>query len=117
MKNKLLTVKKLKIKKGDTVQILTGKDNGKSGKVEKIKGKEEEIFVTGLNLFKKHVKGREGIEGGIIEIIKPVKLSNVALVCPNCNKPTRVGFTVEKGEKVRVCRKCKKVITDSKKEK
>ncbi|KKQ67424.1 MAG: 50S ribosomal protein L24 [Candidatus Daviesbacteria bacterium GW2011_GWA2_38_24] len=100
-----------RIKKGDKVQILLGKDRGKSGTVERVSNKDNSIFIPGLNVFKRHVRKQNQIEGGIIEISKPFNLSNVALVCPNCNKPTRVGFVInEKNGKTRVCRKCKKEI-------
>jgi large subunit ribosomal protein L24 len=99
-----------KIKKDDKVVILAGKDAGKTGKVDKVYSKDLKVLVEGINLVKRHVKGREGIEGGIIELRKPLDISNVALVCPNCNKPTRVGFDLTKGPKQRVCKKCQKVI-------
>ena len=99
-----------KIKKGDTVQILLGKDRGKNGTVDRVLGKKGKVVVPGVNTYKRHVKKMGQTEGGIIEIIKPVNISNIALVCPNCKKPTRVGFTVEGEMKLRICRKCKKEI-------
>jgi large subunit ribosomal protein L24 len=99
-----------KIKKNDNVMILAGKDNGKTGKVEKVIVKESKVLVEGINVVKRHVKGREGMEGGVIDLIKPVDISNVALVCPHCGKPTRVGFDISQDEKQRVCKKCKKII-------
>lgn len=99
-----------KIRKGDNVQILAGKDRGKSGPVESVKIKDHKVLVTGLNVYKRHVKGREGVEGGIIDLIKPLDLSNVALICPKCKKTTRVGFEVKDGKKVRVCKKCKEAL-------
>jgi large subunit ribosomal protein L24 len=100
----------LKIHKGDNVQITNGKDRGKSGEVERILTKEHKLIVTGRNVYKRHVKSRQGIEGGIIDIVKPVDVSDVALICPNCKKPTRVGFKIEADSKIRVCRKCGKEI-------
>jgi large subunit ribosomal protein L24 len=99
-----------KLKKGDTVQILLGKDRGKSGQIERVLTKKEQIVVGGLNVYKRHVKGRMGIEGGIIDLVKPMNLSNVALICPNCKKMTRVGFKVTDSGKMRVCKKCGKEI-------
>lgn len=99
-----------KIHKGDTVQILLGKDRGKSGQVERVLNKTDKVVVTGLNVFKRHLKSRQGIEGGIIEIVKPVNISNVILVCPNCKKTTRVGFKVSGDSKIRLCKKCGKEI-------
>lgn len=100
----------MKIKKGDKVKILLGKDRGKEGKVEFVLGKEKRIFVGGANLYKRHVRKQGSIEGGIINIPKSLNISNVALICPNCNKVTRVGFKMVANEKVRVCRKCGKEI-------
>lgn len=99
-----------KLKKGDKVQILLGKDRKKSGSIERVLVKAGRVYVSGVNLFKRHVKGQQGVEGGIIEIPKSMDISDVALICPNCNKPTRVGFKIEGKTKVRICRKCKKEI-------
>lgn len=100
----------MKIKKGDKVKILLGKDRGKEGKVEKVLGKDKKVFVAGVNLYKRHVRKQKDLPGGIIDIPKPLDISNVALICPGCNKPTRVGYQKEKGIKTRVCKKCKKEI-------
>lgn len=100
-----------KLIKGDKVKILLGKDRGKEGTIEKLLINKGKLFIGGVNVVKRHVKGREGVEGGIIDIIKPINISNAALICPNCKKQTRVGFEIMKdGKKVRVCRKCKKQI-------
>ena len=100
----------MKIQKGDKVKIILGKDRGKEGKVEYVVGKNRRVFVGGANLYKRHVKKQRSIEGGIIDIPKSLNISNVALICPNCNKVTRVGFTTEGNEKVRVCKKCKRSL-------
>lgn len=100
----------LKVKKGDNVQILLGKDNGKTGAVERVIGKEGKVLVAGINQYKRHVRSYQGMEGGVITISKPVNVSNVAVVCPACKKPTRVGFKVEADIKVRMCKKCGKDI-------
>lgn len=100
-----------KIKKGDKVLILLGKDRGKSSTVEKVFNKEGKLLVADVNKVKRHIgKKVTGSEGGVLEIEKPVNRSNVALLCPNCNKPTRVGFRVTSQSKVRVCKKCRKEI-------
>lgn len=101
----------MKIHKGDTVKIMAGKDLGKTGKVERVLGKDGKLFVAGINLVKRHVRSMQGMEGGIIDIVKPVNASNVALICPNCQKTTRVGYGTDKDNKFRICRKCKKEIT------
>lgn len=100
----------MKIKKGDKVKILLGKDRGKEGKVEYVLGKEQKVFVGGVNLYKRHVRKYKDIEGGIVDIPKPLNISNVALVCPNCNKMTRIGYKMIGNEKMRACKKCKKEI-------
>lgn len=100
----------MKIQKGDKVKILLGKDRGKEGKVEFVLGKEKKVFVGGANLYKRHVKKHGNIEGGIIDLPKPLDVSNVALICPNCNKVTRIGYVMAGDTKIRVCRKCKKEI-------
>ena len=96
-----------KIKKGDTVKVLSGNDKGKTGEVLEVIPKAEKVIVKGVNVRKKHVKPRkQGEEGGIISVECSIHSSKVALVCPKCGKATRVGYTVEKDEKVRVCKKC-----------
>ncbi len=100
----------MKIKKGDTVKILYGKDNGKQGVVLAIK--DRKIIVEGLNMFKKHVKGDgKDKKSEILTIAKPMDVSKVMLICDSCGKPTRVGIKRENGKVQRVCKKCNKVIT------
>jgi len=100
-----------KIKKGDLVQMICGKDKGKRGKVIKVLPKENRVVVEGLNLVKKHQKPkRAGQKGQIVLVPRPVDVSNVMLVCPHCGKPTRVGFQGKRPNKVRICKKCKSVI-------
>lgn len=100
----------MKIKKGDKVRILLGKDRGKEGKVEAVLAKESKVFVGNVNLYKRHVKKMQNMEGGIIDIPKPLDISNVALICPNCNKPTRVSYQKNGDIKLRICKKCRKEI-------
>jgi large subunit ribosomal protein L24 len=99
--------KKLHIKKGDTVMVITGKDNKKTGKVLRLFPKKEAVLVEGLNIVKRHTKARGNEPGGIAEKEAPVHYSNVMLYCAKCNKPVRSGKnTLENGEKVRLCKKC-----------
>lgn len=104
----------MKIKIGDTVKILTGKDKGRTGKVEKVMPKKNRVIVPEVNLYKKHIKGNQGIKAGIYDIPRPLDASKVALICPNCKKQTRVGYKFIKEEKVRICVKCKKEIEKTK---
>ena len=102
---------KMKIKKGDTVLIIKGKDRGKSGKVIKALPKENRIIIEGLNLVKKHVKPkRAGEKGEIVEIPVPLYISKVKLICPSCKKPTKVGYKFVNDTKKRYCKKCKNLI-------
>jgi len=101
---------KLHVKTGDTVILLTGddKDCGKTGKVLEVSPEEGKVIVEGLNKVKKHVKPRKaGDPSGIIETESPIRACKVQVVCPKCNKPTRIGNEVGKdGKKTRVCKKC-----------
>jgi len=97
----------MKIKKGDTVQVLSGNDKGKTGEVLEIIPKLQKVIVKGVNIRKKHVKARkQGEEGGIISVECSIHSSKVNVVCPKCNKATRVGMIKEGKEKIRVCKKC-----------
>ncbi len=101
----------MKIKKGDTVLIITGKDKGKKAKVLESYPKENRIVVEGVNIVKKHLRPkREREKGQIVEIPKPISVSNVKLVCPKCNKPTRVGCRLTEKDKYRICKKCQQEI-------
>jgi len=101
----------MKIKKNDTVLIISGKYRGKTGKVLKAFPKKEQLLVEGINLRKKHQKAkRTGDKGEMIEIPAPLVASNTMLVCPKCKKATRIGYRVEGGEKYRICKKCDKAI-------
>ena len=95
------------IKKGDTVQVLSGNDKGKTGEVLETMPKTSRVIVKGVNIRKKHVKPRkQGDEGGIISVECSIHSSKVNLVCPKCNKATRVAVKKEGKEKTRVCKKC-----------
>ena len=97
----------MRIKKGDTVQVLSGKDKGKTGEVLEILPKTNKVVVKGVNIIKKHSKPRkQGEEGGILSMEGAIHVAKVNVVCPKCGKATKVGYSEEKGEKVRVCKKC-----------
>ncbi len=103
---------KLKIKKGDTVIVNTGKDAGKKGKVLSVLVKENKVLVEGVNITTRHVKARrQGEESGIIKREAPINISNVNVFCEKCNKGVKVAVKVlENGDKVRVCKKCQEEI-------
>ena len=97
----------MRIKKGDNVQVLSGNDKGKTVEVLEVMPKADKIVVKGVNIRKKHVKARrQGEESGIISVECAIPTSKVNVVCPKCGKATKVGYSVEKEEKVRVCKKC-----------
>ena len=97
----------MRIKKGDNVQVLSGNDKGKTGEVLEVMPKADKIVVKGVNIRKKHVKARrQGEESGMISVECAIPTSKVNVVCPKCGKTTKVGYSIEKEEKVRVCKKC-----------
>ena len=97
----------MKVKKGDTVQVLSGNDKGKKGEVLEVIPKDSKVVVKGVNVRKKHIKPRkQGEEGGIIPVECAIDSSKVNVVCPKCGKTTRVEYKVENDKKVRVCKKC-----------
>ena len=97
----------MKIKKGDNVQVLSGNDKGVKGEVLEINPKADKIVVKGVNVRKKHVKARkQGEESGIVSIECAIPSSKVNVICPKCGKTTKVGYSVEKDKKVRICKKC-----------
>jgi large subunit ribosomal protein L24 len=114
-------MKAMKIRKGDTVHVLAGKDRGKQGRVLEARPSDKRVIVENLNMIKRHTRpkpiknpsrmGQSQIApGGVVDKAAPIPISNVMLVCPTCNRPTRVGYVVKdtKGEqttKVRVCRR------------
>lgn len=101
----------LRIKRDDTVRVLVGKDQGKTGKVLAVIPGRERVVVEGVNVVKKHVRPRkQGEKGQRVSIAAPVHVSNVQLICPQCKKPTRVGITRENDLRQRVCKKCHAVI-------
>ncbi len=103
----------MKIKKGDQVQIVSGKDRGKRGKVLRVLSKGSKIMVEKLNLVKRHIRPKkEGEKGQRVETPAPVNISNIMLICSSCGKITRVGYKIEGKNKIRICKKCKSEITE-----
>lgn len=98
----------MKIRKGDRVRVMTGKDRGQEGEVAFAYPAENKVIVDGLNVAKRHQKPtRSTRQGGIIDKEMPIKVDNVAIVCPSCGEPTRVGFRLDAdGSKIRICRRC-----------
>ena len=102
---------KIKLKKGDNVKMLNGKDRGKSGEILAIFKDVKRATVKGIHMQKKHVKPTQANpSGGIIDINKKIDISNMAIICPSCGKHSRVGYKLEKDSKTRICRKCQKSL-------
>ena len=98
--------KKFKIRKDDTVQVIAGKDKGKTGNVVRVLPAKNAVIVSGINIVKKAMRKRsQQDQGGIAEIEAPLNISNVAIVCKKCG-PARIGYKLDGDKKVRVCRKC-----------
>lgn len=101
------------IKRGDTVEVISGDDKGIRGTVRAVLPKEDKVVVSGVNIIRKHQRPTRDTSAqvGIIEMEAPLHVSNVALVCPHCDRPTRVGHEVlDDGTKSRVCRKCGELV-------
>ena len=97
----------MKLKKGDNVIVLSGNDKGKTGEILEIIPSTQKVVVKGVNIRKKHVKPRKaGEEGGIVASEYPIHSSKVNVVCPKCGKASKIGYKIEDGKKVRVCKKC-----------
>ena len=100
------TAHKFKLRKEDTVQIITGKDKGKRGRILKIIRDKDRVVIEGANMVKKAMKKKNQQDrGGIVEIPAAIHSSNVAIVCKKCG-PTRIGYKIDGDNKIRVCRKC-----------
>jgi large subunit ribosomal protein L24 len=102
----------MRIRKDDTVVIITGKDRGKRGKVRRAFPNEDRVVVEGLNMIKRHSRARRATrQAGIIELEAPIHVSDVMLICNKCGNPARVNFRLlDDGKKVRVCNSCREVI-------
>lgn len=101
----------MKIKKGDEVKVVIGKDKGKTGKVEKVLPGEAKVLITGVNQYKRHMKARSQTQSSeIVTITVPLAVGKVRIMCPKCHTITRAGYRIEGEKKVRICRKCEQVI-------
>lgn len=106
---------KLKLKKKDLVMVITGKDRGKTGNLDKVYPAEGKAIVLGLNIRKKHLKpSKKSPQGGIMEFPAKINISNLILICPNCQKPTRVNYKINESQKIRICQKCHESVEGAK---
>lgn len=102
-----------RLKKGDMVKVVAGKEKGKSGKILRIIGKKNRVTVEKLNFIKKHQKPDAKAKGGILQKEGPIHISNVMYLCGKCNSAVRVGYRVlEDGRKVRTCKKCNELLDE-----
>ena len=96
----------------DNIMVIKGRDRGKQGRVTQVFNKENKVMVEGMNIVSRHTKATGGVrQAGIIQKEMPMRVSNVMLVCPDCAKPTRIGYRIlADGTKARICKKCEEVI-------
>ena len=102
----------MKLRKGDNILVIAGKEKGRKGRVDRVLADRNRVVVEGLNMVIRHAKPTQGVrQAGRIQKESPLHMSNVMLVCNNCNQPTRVSYSsLEDGKKVRVCLRCKETI-------
>jgi large subunit ribosomal protein L24 len=102
----------MKLKKGDRVRVISGKDVGKEGEITRVYPEAERVIVDGVNIAKRHQRAQgQTMQGGIIDKDMPLHISNVAIICSGCDQPTRVGHRFDAdGKKFRICRKCGKDV-------
>lgn len=101
----------MKIKKGDMVKIINGKDSGKTGKVTEVFRIEDRLVVEGINIKKKHLRPKkQGQKGQIISISAPFHASNAMIICSSCGKASRIGIKIDGKNKIRICKKCENAL-------
>lgn len=101
----------MKLKKGDNVKIIKGKDKGKTGNIEKAFPREKKVLVPNVNQYKRHLKARSQQQPSeIVTLTKPMPISSVVFICPKCKKQSRLAYKLEKNTKLRICVKCKSEV-------
>jgi large subunit ribosomal protein L24 len=101
----------MKLRKGDKVKVITGKDKGRQGMVEKVYANSGKVTIPGVNIYKKHIKKNEKMpQGGVVEIPRPIVVGKLMLICPKCGKATRTGYELKNKKKNRICKKCHSTI-------
>lgn len=101
----------MKLKQNDQIVVISGKNKGKKGKITKVLQKQNKVVVEKINIVTKHIKKRENKAGEKIQFEAPIHASNVIVICPNCNKATRVGYKIlGNKKKERICKKCKETL-------
>lgn len=101
----------MKLKRGDKVKILSGKDKGRTGKIDKVYPHQNKVLIAGINIYKKHIKKSEKVpQGGVVDLPRPIYASKVGIICPKCGKVARIGFESSGNKKFRKCKICKEKI-------
>jgi large subunit ribosomal protein L24 len=101
----------MKLHKGDQILVTAGKDKGSKGKIDRIFAEDQTVLVAGVNMYKRHLKRRDDKNpGGMVDLPRPLSVGKVALLCPKCKQPTRIGYEITTKGKKRICRKCKQSI-------
>lgn|SRR3989338_9190675 len=101
----------MKLKRGDEVKVIRGKDKGKTGKIDKVFPKEGKVAIPNINQYKRHIKAKSQSQPSeIVTITKPLAMTNVGFICPKCHEMARIGYNIENSKKVRVCKKCEQTI-------
>jgi large subunit ribosomal protein L24 len=101
----------MKLKKGDKVKIVAGKDKGRDGVVERSYSKMNKVLIKGVNIYKKHIKKNEQMpQGGVVDLERPLDVAKVSFICPKCGEESKLGYNIEKGKKFRVCKNCKSKV-------
>lgn len=104
-------MQKIKLKKGDAVRVIAGREAGKTGKILKVIGKKQKIVIEKINMIKKHQRPDARGKGGIVEKEAPLQTSNVMFMCNKCNAGVRIGYKIlDDGKKVRLCKKCGEIL-------
>src|SRR5689334_21840865 len=95
----------MKLKKGDKVKVIAGKDKGRDGVVDRVYGKSNKVLINGINVYKRHVKKNDQLpQGGVVDLPRPIDVAKVMFICPKCGKESKLGYVVEKGKKSRICK-------------
>lgn len=101
----------MRLRKQDKIKVISGKDKGKRGTIDKVYPKQKKVRIAGINLYKKHIKKNEKMpQGGVVEIPRPICTSKIMFVCPKCQKSTRIKYEIKKGKKNRICIKCSSIV-------
>lgn len=101
----------MKLKQGDEVIVVSGRDKGQKGKIDRVISSTNKVAVAGVNMYKKNMKAAgKTKQAGIIDIVRPMPIANVAFVCPKCKLPTRIGYVIKNDKKSRICKKCDQIV-------